>query len=168
MSDLDNLDGLVQQADAGAIAADAPTEDQQQEQQGPDYMTEAAGAVEMFSALVVGYAPKAASVWTDGAKQRTAAALAPVMEKYGFTFGAMPPELVLIVTAGPLLWQSSKIVAEQMREERAQAEAERRAKAQRQAKPAANETPTKPGEPGQAPAVAVHPQMALYKDGQGA
>ena len=32
-----------------------------------------------------------------------AAALVPVMEKYGFSFGNLPPELTFVVVAGPLL-----------------------------------------------------------------
>ena len=171
MEDLDKLDNLAAQADAGAVSMDNPPGEDGQGTElvpmGPDYMLEARGTVDMFAALVVGYAPKAESVWTDQAKQRTAAALAPVMEKYAFSFGNMPPELTLMIVAGPLLWQTSRIVAAQMAEEKAKAKKDAKPKDEpgsvvdtmtQAAQPAA---PTGQPEPG--PAVPVHPQMALYK-----
>lgn len=169
MEELDKLDGMAAQADAGAVSMDTPQSEEGQGGElvpmGPDYMIEARGAVDMFAALVVGYAPKAADVWTDQAKHRTAAALAPVMEKYAFSFGSMPPELTLLIVAGPLLWQSSRIVAAQMAEEKA--------KAKKDTKPeqattvtdvmeqAAQPKPT--GQPEAAPATPVHDQVRLYK-----
>jgi hypothetical protein len=75
----------------------------------------------MFTGFLVGYAPAAAGIWTPEAKQRTAAALVPVMEKYGFSFGALPPEITLLIVAGPLLWQSSRVVAQQIEADKAKA-----------------------------------------------
>ena len=159
-TELDNLEGLVAQADAGAIALDPQAQQEEAAQAGPDYGTEARGAVDLFAAMVCGYAPKAESVWNEGAKARTAAALAPVMEKYGFTLGNLPPELTLAIVAGPLLWQSSKIVAAQMAQEKSQAKPQAQAQAQPQE---ANPAP----EPGRAPAPEVHPQVRLYQQGGG-
>lgn len=126
MSDLDQLTHMATQADSGAAEIDAqargPELDENGQpvavQQPPDFQHEAAAAVDLFAAMAVGYAPKCATVWTDAAKGRTAAALAPVMEKYGFSFGGMPPELTLLIVAGPLLWQSSRIVAAQINDEK--------------------------------------------------
>lgn len=163
MSDLDQLDHIAATADAGAISMDTPPNAEGEGEaiaQAPDYFTEARGTVDMFAAMVVGYAPKAESVWTEQAKTRTAAALAPVMEKYGFSFGALPPELTLMIVAGPLLWQSSRIVAAQMAEEKAKAEAK---------KPKEEATDpltmaTKPvGQYDEAPAQEVHDQVKLYQ-----
>lgn len=117
-ADLNNLQGLAAQADAEAIALDTPAEGQGAEvqagPQAPDYQIEASGAVDTFAAFVVGFAPKAESLWTDKAKARTAAALAPVLEKYNFSFGVLPPEVTFILVAGPLLWQTSRVVAAQI------------------------------------------------------
>lgn len=124
MSDLDQLDSVAAAADAGAAAADGvAVQDAGQALQdtGPNYGGEAAGAVDMFTSMLVGYAPATASIWTDEAKARTAAALAPVMEKYGFSFGSLPPEITLLVVAGPLVWQSSRVVAAQMEADKAKA-----------------------------------------------
>ena len=171
-TDLDNLEGIAAQADAGAVSMDNPPGADGQgadlvAPQGPDYMTEARGAVDLFATMVVGYAPKAESIWTEPAKARTAAALAPVLEKYGFSFGAMPCELTLIIVAGPLLWQSSRIVAAQMAEDKAKAAKDKPAKTDQadtvsdvMAK-AAEPTPT--GQPENAPATPVHDQMRLYQ-----
>jgi hypothetical protein len=163
-NDLDNLDHIATQADTGAIAMDTPPgaegEGGELAAQGVDYMTEARGTVDMFTAMMVGYAPKTESVWTEPAKARTAAALAPVMEKYGFNFGALPPELTLVIVAGPLLWQSSKIVAAQMAEDKAKAAKE---------KPKEDKTDPMtmamkpPGQYEEAPAQEVHDQVKLYK-----
>ena len=123
MSDLDQLDGVAAAADAGAMAADnvGQPDGAQAVDLGPDYGQEATGAVEMFTGFLVGYAPAAAGIWTPEAKQRTAAALVPVMEKYGFSFGALPPEITLLIVAGPLLWQSSRVVAQQIEADKAKA-----------------------------------------------
>lgn len=162
-TDLDNLDHIATQADQGAISMDTPPgeggEGGELAPQAVDYMTEARGTVDMFTAMMVGYAPKCESVWTEPAKARTAAALAPVMEKYGFNFGALPPELTLIIVAGPLLWQSSRIVAAQMADDKAKA-AKDKAK---EAKPDPMTMAAQPtGQPAQAPAQEVHDQVKLY------
>ena len=126
-------------------------------QAGPDYGQEAAQCVDMFAALVCGYAPAAEVVWTEPARQRVAGALAPVLSKYGVTLGNIPPELVLGLVAGPMLWQSAKIVAQQVEGDKRQAAARRGEEGQRQVM-AANPAPGPdvPAGPGQ------NPQMALY------
>lgn len=114
---LDALAGAAAAADAAAIAAApaaVPDPNAPPEEPPTDYATAAMGAVDMFAGLVCGYAPAAATIWTEPTKARVAAAMAPVMEKYGFTLGNMPPELVLIVVAGPPLFQSSRLVAAQI------------------------------------------------------
>lgn len=163
-TDLDNLDHLATQADAGAVSMDTPPGAEGQGGElappGPDYLTEARGTVDMFTAMMVGYAPKCEAVWTEPAKARTAAALAPVMEKYGFNFGAMPPELTLIIVAGPLLWQSSRIVAAQMAEDKAKAAKEK----PKEEKPDPMTMAAQPvGQFEEAPAQEVHDQVKLYK-----
>lgn len=153
-SDLDNLDALAAQVDAdatgtlpdGTLIADQPAP--------VNYGQEAAATVDTFAALLVGYCPAAAELWTEDKKQAVAMALAPVLEKYGITLGALPCELVLIITAGPLLYQSAKLVAAQMQAERAKVAAQRSAKAQD--KPAAQAAAE------ESPEVLRHPQTALY------
>jgi len=153
-SELDGLAGLAAQADQVAMGADNPTADQvaMATPTGPDYGQEAAGTVDTIAALITGYAPAAESLWNPAAKQRIAAALAPVMEKYGFTLSALPPEVVLAVMAGPVLYKSAKIVAEQMRAERAAAPVAAPAAAPAGAAPGATPGPTAP----------VHEQTKLY------
>lgn len=162
MSDLDTLAGVAAAADAGALEADG--QGQQAEggevvQAGPNFGQEAEGAVEMFTGLLVGYAPAAASIWTPEAKQRTAAALVPVMEKYGFSFGNLPPELTFAFVAGPLLWQSARVVGQQAAKDKAQAQAQ----AQKQEKKPDGIAAAAAEAVGVAPAPPVHPQTALYK-----
>lgn len=154
-TELDQLAAQAAAADAGAVAMDTPPEDGQQEQQGPDYAIEARGTVDMITAMIVGYAPKTESVWTDAAKGRVAMALAPVLEKYGFSFGSMPCELTLAIVAGPLLWQSSRIVAAQMAEDKAKAQPKKAEQVQNSATPEP--------EVHEAPKPVMHPQMALYQ-----
>lgn len=161
MNELDTLDTIAAAADTGAHAIDNPQDAGQGEPgaalaTGPDFGREAAGAVDMFAGLVVGYAPACASVWNDEAKARTAGALAPVLEKYGFTFGSMPPELIFAVVAGPLLWQSSRIVAAQMETEKAKS-------APAQPPASGIEKAAQQQQIHTAPAPERHPQEALYK-----
>lgn len=163
MSDLDNLDHMASLADTGATEIDAVARGPELDAEGnpvvpvppTDFQHEAAGMVDMFAALVVGYAPKAEPIWSPAAKARTAQALAPVLEKYGFTFGNMPPELTLAIVAGPLLWQSSRLVAEQINEQRRAQVVEVPQAPQAQRDPAP--------EPGTGPQVVEHAQMGLYK-----
>lgn len=166
MNDLDQLTHLADQADAGAIEIDAAARGPELDGEGnpvvvappTDYQREAAGCVDMFAALVVGFAPKAAPIWSPEAKERTAMALAPVLEKYGFTFGNMPPELTLAIVAGPLLWQTSRVVAEQINEQRRKEGAQAIAA---QVAPHAERDPAP--ESGNGPQVVEHAQMGLYK-----
>lgn len=157
-TELDSLHGLALEADAAALPP--PAEVPAMDEAGnplpppPDFLTEAQGAVDMFSALVVGWCPKAAGIWSDDTKGRIAGALAPVMEKYGFSFGAMPPELTLLIVAGPPLWQSSRLVAEQINEDRGK-------KAEQSGQQPAVVAPKQSED--EAPAVMVHSQMGLYQ-----
>lgn len=156
LNELDALNGLVSQIDATATPTPEPMGADGQPlpppPPPPDYINEAAGAVDMFAALVVGYCPAAEVHWSAEAKARISAALGPVMEKYGVTFGNLPPEITLLIVAGPPLYQSSKLLAAQMA-------AEKQTK-----KPAevTNRGPAQPLEDGTAPAPLVHPQMGLY------
>lgn len=111
-------------AEADALAGVAPAAEGQggpAGAAGPDYGTEAAQAVGVFADLLAAYAPGTATIWTAEARQRTAAALGPVMEKHGWTMAGLPPELTLAVVAGPLLWQSARVVAAQVQYDRARA-----------------------------------------------
>lgn len=158
-AELDQLHGLAIAADAEALPPVPETpalgEDGQPLPPPPDFATEAAGAVDMFGALVVGYCPKAESIWTPETKGRIAGALAPVMEKYGVTFGSLPPEIMLLVVAGPPLWQSSRLLAEQINADREKA-------SQAQGK-APEGPPTSIAPPAEEfPVQERHPQMGLY------
>jgi hypothetical protein len=152
MNELDQLDGLAAQADAAAAAQDPVDPNAPPAPEPVNFQGEAAGLVDMFAALVVGYAPKTESIWHDAAKARVVMALVPVMEKYNFSMGGMPVELVLLITAGPLLWQTSRVVAKQMEQENA-------AKAQ-----TVEVKASKPQQqPTESPQMQTSPQSALYK-----
>lgn len=157
------LDNLQQLADTTDNANGAPIVGTDGEVLPPpppprDYMIEAAGAVDTFAALAVGYAPKAADLWDTEAKNRITAALAPVMEKYNFSLGALPPELTLLIVAGPVLYQTSRVIASQMADQRAKAKPPAVAKP---ADPHAGQLGTQ--RPNESPELAVHPQTALYQ-----
>ncbi len=148
--ELDQLAGLAAQADAGAIELDPVDPNAPPPPAVIDYAHEARGMVDMFGALATGYAPKCAPLWAAETKQRIAEATAPVMAKYNFTLGAMPCELVLMVVAGPVLYQTSRIIAQQMNDEK-QAAAKVQAEGTQKAAPVDT-----------APAPEVSPQTALY------
>ena len=117
-------------------------------------------AASSAAGLVCGVAPRAASIWTDEAKARTGAALAPVMAKYGVSLGAIPPELTLLVVAGPLLWQSARAVSAQVDEAQEKAKRRQVERGEMQANPAP--------EGGTVAAAAQHEQMKLYGYGPAA
>lgn len=158
--ELNGLAGLAAEVDGGAAAVSAPGDPNAPEvaPAGPDYGTEAAGAVDMLGAMICGYSPACAPLWNDEKKGAMAASIAPVMEKYGFTFGAMPVELVALITCGPVLYQSARVIGAQMAEDKAKAAA-----AQRQAA-ANNAGPVAPSQAAsETPVPERHPQMDLYK-----
>lgn len=147
--DLSRLAGAAAEADADALPPPPAGLDAagQPVPLGPDYATEAAGAVEFFTAMATGYCPATSQIWTDQTKQRVSAALAPVFEKYAFSLGAMPPEVILLIVAGPPLFATARAIAAQVQSDR-----------QKAAKEAA-----KPEEKKEAPEVLRHPQVDLYK-----
>lgn len=148
-TDLDHLDGLAAQVDADTSGT-APDGTMIADQPAPiNYAREAAATVDTFAALVTGYCPPAGELWSDSKKAAVTAALTPVMEKYGFTISALPCEVVLIMTAGPLLYQTSKMVAAQM----AQAKA---------AKPEAKAAQAAAAQAADTPEVPRHAQTQLY------
>lgn len=153
-SDLDELAGLAASVDGEHLGA-LPDGSAIADQPAPvDYASEAAMTVDTIAALITGYCPPTADLWSSEKKAQVTASLAPVYEKYGFTMGGIPCELVLIITAGPLLYQSSKLIAHQMAQE----------KAAKQAKPRAVDAATgsKTAPPTESPEVLRHPQTALY------
>jgi len=147
---LDHLDSIAAEVDAEATGT-LPNGELIADQPAPvDYATEAAASVDMFAALVGGYCTPAGALFTDDKKRSIAGALAPVLEKYGFTFGALPPEITLLIVAGPVLYQSSKLVAAE-------------AKAAAPVKMHNDVTDSKGPLGGyQGPEVKRHPQEALY------
>lgn len=155
MEELAQLSAVAAEADAAAVPlppADPSAPAPEAAPAAPDFALEARSAVDTFAALVTGYAPAAAPIWDEGAKARISAALTPVMEKYGFTFGSMPPELTLIIVAGPPLFQTSRLIASQLREAKAA-----------KAAPADPAAPIPPGPPPPATGpVPRHAQEALY------
>ncbi|CAN7304553.1 hypothetical protein [Acidovorax delafieldii] len=156
MSDLDQLDGVAAAADAGALAADnvGQPDGAQAVDLGPDYGQEAAKVVDTVAALVTGYAPETSPLWGDQTKANITASLGPVLEKHSITMGALPPELLLLLTAGPVLYQSAKIIATKMEREKQAAQPARPAPGIEGAQAMPQDRPAPPER---------HPQEALYK-----
>lgn len=171
MDDIATLEAMAASADlnpnapapAGVVASDAPAE---LPPPGPD--EQALDLVNGFAGLLTGYAPATEAVWTEEARQRSAAVIAPLMVKYNFSLMAIPPELTAAMVVGPLLYRSAGIVAEKIKADRAEAEAKAaaaRGGAGKQVHQAQQRGQVAPGatEDGSAPAAPAHPQMALYK-----
>ena len=151
MNDLDQLAGMAAESDLGAKALDPVDPNAPPPPPVLNYQTEARGMVDMFAAFATGYAPKCAPIWDEETKARISIATAPVMEKYGFTLGNIPPELILVGVAGPVLYQTSKVIAQQINDDKARAEA----KAKENAPQSSIATTA-------SPELAVSPQTALY------
>jgi hypothetical protein len=75
-----------------------------------DYGTEAAMLISTLVLVAAPFFPSIPKIWAQPKQQAVAAALAPVMEKYGFTLGdfmgAYKEEITLIVVAGPLVLET--------------------------------------------------------------
>lgn len=155
-SALDELDGLAAQVDSEHLEVNTEGTPLANVPPPVDYLGEATKGVDIFASLIVGYCPPTAELWSSDKKQAVSEALAPVLEKYKISIGLdkLPCELVLIIVAGPLLYQSSKMVAAQMKREQ---DAAKQAKQDNQVK-----APADPGAP-ESPEVLRHPQTELYK-----
>lgn len=155
--ELNGLASLAAEVDGAAAAVAAPGDPNAPEmpQAGPDFGAGARQVVDLFGAMAVGFVPEAAPLWGDDTKARMSGSLAPVFEKYGWDMaGAMPCEIVAIVTCGPVLWQTSKLLAAKV--EAAKADAAAKA---RQAAPVAADVL----DANERPEGKRHPQMALYE-----
>jgi len=119
-----------------------------------DYGMEASGAVATFASLVGGFSPKAGELWTEAVQIRTAAALAPVMQKYNFTFGNLPVELTFAIVAGPVLWQTSRVIGAQMAAEKAAKPMSEKGSGPKTAAPPPDPNAINPG---------IHEQVKLYQ-----
>lgn len=113
---LDQLAGLAAATDAAVNTVENPAgvPGAPAAPAAPDFVTEANGMVDMVVALITGYEPRAVPLWSAARKAGVSAALVPVLQKYNFTLGNMPPEITLLVMAGPPLYQSMKIIADGM------------------------------------------------------
>lgn len=156
---LEALAGLAASTDAGTqanIDLETPV-DPNAPPPPPPAAEVALDLVNGFAGLVVGFCPDAGEVWTEEARVASAAVLAPLAEKYSWNLAVIPIEVTAAMIVGPLLWRTSKIVAEKI-------QADRAAKTSKLAAPAERQVADKAAaaEDG-APAAAVHAQMALYK-----
>lgn len=158
MNDLDQLDHVAAAADEGAAMADNPGAEQEAQalQAGPDYQGQALAGLDLFCGMVAGYAPETATVFDTATKGRIAAAAVPVMEKYGFTFEKIPPELVLLAVAGPPVYQAARMVATRIERDKAP-KAPKEEQEQQGIERAAAAPLDRPAPPER------HPQEALYK-----
>lgn len=95
-------------ADAAGIdaAAGSPNEPPRQDAPQPSADVEATAIVDLAAAALAAWFPSTAAVLTPAARQPVALALAPVLEKYGFTMGDLfaqwGPEIRLVMAAAPL------------------------------------------------------------------
>jgi hypothetical protein len=157
--DLAALGAAAAAVDADTAYTDIPPEVDQVEQ-GTNYALEAQGMVDMVGALACGFCAEAAPLWQPAIKANMAASIAPVLEKYGFTMGGMPVEIAAILTCGPVLWQTARLIGDKIRRDRAAAQQPHAAPT---AQAARGDVPQKDAEAPQA----TMPQMDLYKDGAG-
>lgn len=113
-AELDKLEQQAINADQAAglaVNGEGQTVEAAEMPEPVDYSREAAATVDTFAALACGFAPDVAHLWGDDTKKSIAGALAPVLEKYGMTLGNIPPEVTLLIVAGPTLWQTARIMA---------------------------------------------------------
>lgn len=156
--ELNGLAGLALEVDGGAAAVSSPGDPNAPEvlPAGPNYGLEAAGAVDMLGAMICGYSPACKPMWGDETRASMAASIAPVMEKYNFTFGSAPPELLAIIVCGPVLYQSAQTIALEMAEKKARiAAAKNRTWVE-------NVQAAQPVAPTESPETLRHPQVELY------
>lgn len=92
----------------GAAAAPAP-------EPAPDPAKELEPLLMVLRTFVVRLRPSLSPVWTEGAMRDIAAAVPPVLDKYGLTvggiFAAWGPELALIAATAPVAWGTYEVLS---------------------------------------------------------
>lgn len=83
------------------------------------FSDDASMCVDVFVDLSITYCPQVAPLWPEDKRRAVASALGRVFEKYNFTFARFGPEIALLMVAGPVLLQTSKVIAQQMNEQAA-------------------------------------------------
>jgi hypothetical protein len=158
--DLAALGGMAATVDAETAYTDIPGEAPGAPvEEGTNYALEAQKMVDMVGALACGFCVEATPLWAPPIRANMAGTLAPVLEKYGFTMGAMPVEIAAIITCGPVLWQTARLIGEKIRRDRAAASDPQAPQAAH-----AHQAEQRTGEP---PAP-QSPEMALYEAQQNA
>jgi hypothetical protein len=135
-----------------------------------DFNAEASETTNFIAGMICAYCPACESTWNAETKSRVAYVLAPVLEKYGVSIGSLPPEIMLLIVAGPPLYQSSRLIALMIKEKESEQKANEKRNgpnndvfdAQNTGRPSVVR-PTGKTEP-ETPMQEVHPQMALYKN----
>lgn len=74
---------------------------------------EAEMAVDLFADMAIAYEASVEKFWPASTRKRVVVALAAVLKKYNFSL-LRSPELALIAVAGPVLFQTSKAIAQAM------------------------------------------------------
>jgi hypothetical protein len=154
VDNLAGLDAVARAADTGIVGPETVDHAGEVQPGGPpNYMLAAQQCVDMFVAMLTGYCEPAAALWTAEKKSNVALSLAPVMEKYKFTLDTMPVELGFLLVAGPLLFQSARMVA-------AQVARDKQAKTKDQGRTVEVKNDT--SKPADANGPGVHDQVRLY------
>jgi hypothetical protein len=83
------------------------------------FQDDASMCVDVFVESAIAYCPKVEPLWPADKRRNVAVALGRVFEKYNFSFARFGPEIALVAIAGPVLWQTSKVIAQQMNEQAA-------------------------------------------------
>ncbi len=80
------------------------------------FLDDASLCVDMFVMFAVEHTPAVEPLWPEPKKRTVSKALAKVFEKYNFSFARFGPEIALVVAAGPVLYQTSKVIALHMQQ----------------------------------------------------
>lgn len=149
MDDLNALEGQVLAHDADQAQAEiAALPPDQQPKPEPSRDEQALDMVNGFADFAGSYAPEVMAVWTPEVRQRGAAVVAPLLEKYNISMVNLPIEVLALFVLAPPLYRTSVIIAAKIKADRA----------------AQTEAPAKTdGAKTEGPAMAVHDQVKLYQ-----
>lgn len=75
------------------------------------FLDDASMCVDLFVMFAIEYCPPVEPLWPKDKKQKVSQALSVVFKKYNFSFARFGPEIGLLVVAGPVLYQTSKMIA---------------------------------------------------------
>ncbi len=117
LAEVDQLAGRISETEKDPAAdPDQDPEHADLDQPPASFLDDASMTVDLFVMFATDYCKEVGPLWPKEKKETVSKALSLVFKKYNFSFARFGPEIGLLVVAGPVLYQTSKVIALSMQQ----------------------------------------------------